>query len=89
PNGWSPKTVMTLIHRLVKKGAVAYDKQGRAHLYRPKLRQSQCVRAQSRSFLDKVFRGATMPMLAQFLEDARLTPDQIHELKQILDKKSQ
>ncbi|MCC6475207.1 MAG: BlaI/MecI/CopY family transcriptional regulator, partial [Burkholderiales bacterium] len=41
PNGWSPKTVMTLIHRLVKKGAVAYDKQGRAHLYRPKLRQSQ------------------------------------------------
>ena len=32
---WSPKTIQTLIKRLVTKGALTYEKQGRVFVYTP------------------------------------------------------
>ncbi|MCC7146956.1 MAG: BlaI/MecI/CopY family transcriptional regulator [Phycisphaeraceae bacterium] len=86
---WSPKTVQTLLNRLVKKGAVGFEKQGRAHHYFPKVKQTQCVLAAGRSFVQRVFGGAAAPMLAHFIEEADLSAEEIEELKRILDKKGQ
>src|SRR5690349_16856841 len=66
PGGWSPRTVKTLLNRLVKKRALAFEVHGKRYLYRPAVRREQCVRAESRSFLARVFGGAVGPMLAQF-----------------------
>lgn len=85
--GWKPKTVMTLLNRLVKKQAAGYEKKGRAYHYFPLVREADCVRAESQSFLQRVFNGAVTPMLAQFLQEAKLSKKDIEELKQILDKK--
>lgn len=84
---WSPKTVQTLLNRLVAKRAVDYEKKGRTHHYFPLLRESQCLRAASRSFLDRVFSGSVGPMLARFLEEADLSQPEIDELKAILKRK--
>ncbi len=85
--GWKPKTVMTLLNRLVKKQAAGYEKKGRAFHYFPLVKEAECVRAESRSFLQRVFGGAVTPMLAQFLQEAKLSKSDIEELKQILEKK--
>jgi BlaI family penicillinase repressor len=85
---WKPKTVMTLLNRLVKKQAAGYEKKGRAFHYFPLVKEADCVRAESRSFLQRVFDGAVTPMLAQFLQEAKLSKTDIEELKQILDKKN-
>jgi BlaI family penicillinase repressor len=88
--GWRPRTVKTLLARLVRKGAVAADDEagpageGRRFLYRANVARDQCVRHETRSFLARVFNGSVAPALLHFLEDARLTPDEVELLRETL-----
>jgi BlaI family penicillinase repressor len=84
---WHPKTVKTLLNRLVKKGALGFTKEGRAYLYRPLVAEKDCVSAESKSFLERVFGGSLMPMLAHFAESRRLKPEEITEIKKLLKGK--
>jgi BlaI family transcriptional regulator, penicillinase repressor len=83
---WKPKTVMTLLNRLAKKGILGYEKKGRAYHYFPLVNQSDCVKAENRSFLSRVYGGALKPALVDFLEEAELSKEDVEELKRILDK---
>ncbi len=83
----SANTIRTLINRLAAKKVLGYTKEGRNHLYRPMVKEADCVRAESRSFLQRVYGGALKPMFAAFIEDEKLTPEEIEELKRILDDK--
>ena len=56
-NGWSPATVKTMLHRLVKKGALSHQADGKKYLYRAGVRRHDCIRKASRSFLERVFGG--------------------------------
>jgi BlaI family penicillinase repressor len=76
--------VKTLLNRLVKKKALRFEKSGREYLYEPAVSEKACVRAESESFLQRVFGGALQPMLAHLVEERKLTPKEIKELKQIL-----
>ena len=84
---WKPKTIHTLLRRLVQKGALGFAKQGREHLFRPLVDAQHCRHAASRSFLHRLFDGEIAPFLATFLEHEKLTRAEIDELKRILDQK--
>ena len=84
---WHPKTVKTLLNRLVKKGALGFKKDGRAYLYHPLVAEKDCVSAESKSFLERVFGGSLKPMLAHFVETRPLAPDEIAELKKLLKER--
>lgn len=84
---WSPKTIKTLLNRLVKKGALAFDTEGNRYLYRPAVRREECVRSETRSFVDRVFGGAVGPMLVQFVSQSKLSSAEIEQLKRLLDEK--
>jgi len=86
---WKPKTIKTLIDRLVKKGAVKYEKDGRRYLYYPAVGREECVTTERKSFIKRVYGGITKPMLAAFLEDAELSGEDIAELKDILEQKAE
>ena len=86
-NDWSPCTVKTLINRLVAKGVLGRVKEGRAFLFRPLVKEADCVLAATESFLDRVFDGSLNPMLARLVEHKKLTRKQIDELKRILEEK--
>ena len=83
---WKPKTIQTLIRRLVQKGALDFEKQGREYLYRPAVTESACEQAASRQFLDRVFDGKMAPFLATFVESANYSDEDIAELKRILNE---
>jgi len=83
---WHPKTAKTLLNRLVKKKALAYQQDGRAYLYRPLVQEGDCVRAEAESFLQRVFGGSLQPMIAHFVEEKKLSPKELAELKRLLDK---
>ena len=87
PDPWHPKTVKTLLNRLVKKRALGFKKEGRAYLYEPLVAEKDCVTAESQSFLDRVFGGSLKPMLSHFVENRALTPGEIAELKKLLQPK--
>jgi BlaI family penicillinase repressor len=84
--GWKPKTVHTLMRRLVDKDALEFDKRGREYVFRPRVGERDCQLAESRSFLRRVFGGEVAPFLAAFVEREQLTPEDIDELRRILDR---
>jgi BlaI family transcriptional regulator, penicillinase repressor len=84
---WKPKTVKTLLNRLVAKKALGFRKEGRAYLYYPLVNEADCVKADSRSFAERVYGGALAPVLANLIEESDLSKDEIAELRRILDRK--
>lgn len=87
-NGWSAATVKTMLHRLVRKGALATEQNGKKYLYTPAVRRDACVRQASRSFLERVFGGDATPALIHFVKVAKLTAKDIEEIRVLLDKKT-
>jgi BlaI family transcriptional regulator, penicillinase repressor len=85
--GWHPKTVKTLLGRLVKKKAAGFVEEGRTYIYRALVSEKECAAAESASFLERVFGGSLQPMLAHFVERQKLSAEEIRELKRILDRK--
>lgn len=84
---WSPRTIKSMLSRLVRKGALAFQQQGNHYLYRPKVTRDECVRHESRSFLSRVFDGQAGVMLAHFVDTGQLKPADIDALKQTLTTK--
>ncbi len=84
---WKPKTVMTLLNRLVKKGVLDFTKKGRLYEYVALVAQEECTHVESQSFLKRVYGGHLQPMLVNFLKQARLSADDVKELKRILDQR--
>ena len=87
-NGWSPRTVRTLINRLVKKNVLGYESQGREYQYFPLVNKDKCVAAYTQSFVERVFNGAAGAMVAAFIKQKRLSAQEIAELRAILDDES-
>ena len=83
---WSPKTIQTLLKRLVNKGALTYEKQGRVFVYMPLIQESAYVRQKSRSFLKRYFDGDMSRMLSACLDEETLTKHEIDTLREILAK---
>ena len=84
---WNHSTIRTLLARLVEKGALDYDVDGSKYIYRAAVSRSQCVRVEGRSFLAKAFGGDVTALLAHFVADSPLSPEQIDQLRQLLDSK--
>jgi BlaI family penicillinase repressor len=87
PMQWHPKTVKTLLGRLVKKGVVRFREEGNRYLYRPAFERDRYVEQESRSFVDRVFGGDATPMLVHFVETMKLSDADLEELRSLLDRK--
>ena len=86
--GWAPRTVKTMLNRLVAKGALAYEVDGKRFLYRAIVNRDACVRHESRSFLSRVFGGAVTPAVVHFLEHSKLSAGEVEQLRQILEREA-
>jgi BlaI family transcriptional regulator, penicillinase repressor len=87
PTGWNPRTIKTMLNRLVKKGVLGFEQHGKAYLYKPLVRRAECVRRESRSFLERVFDGAAGSLLVHFAENTELSREEIRRLKSILARR--
>jgi predicted transcriptional regulator len=85
PTGWHEKTIRTLLNRLLGKGAVSAQKDGRRYLYSPLLRREQWQQQESRSLLDRVFGGKVAPLLAHFSQHEKLSTKDVAELRKLID----
>src|SRR5438067_7414270 len=72
---WRPRTVKTLLARLVKKGAVKSLIQQKRYVYRAAITRQLAARQEARSFLSRVFDGALVPALVTFLKETDLSAD--------------
>ena len=85
---WSPKTIQTLIKRLVTKGALSYEKQSRVFVYTPLIEEKEYIGQKSRSFLERYYDGDITAMLSAYIEDDKLSESEIDTLRSLLAKGS-
>ncbi|WNO60767.1 BlaI/MecI/CopY family transcriptional regulator [Rheinheimera sp. MMS21-TC3] len=81
---WHEKTVKTLLNRLVSKGALDFDKNGRAYLYYPLIKETEYQQQQSRTFVERIFAGRIAPLVAGFANQNKLKADDVEQLKQLI-----
>ncbi|WP_288986931.1 BlaI/MecI/CopY family transcriptional regulator [uncultured Sphingopyxis sp.] len=85
-NGWTQATVKTLLARLVQKGAVAAEADGRRYLYRPAVDRDAAVGDESQRFVDRLFGGRVSPLIAHLADREALTDADIAEIEALLRK---
>lgn len=83
--GWAEGTVKALLNRLLKKGAIAADKDGRRFLYRPLIGRDDYVDIESQGLLDRLFDGRLAPLVSHFSKREKLAPADIAELRRLLE----
>lgn len=86
---WSPKTIQTLIKRLVNKGVLSYEKQSRMFIYTPLVKESDYIGQESNSFLKRFYDGNIAAMVSAYIENDQLTESEINTLRSLLSKDSQ
>ena len=83
---WAPKTVKTLLSRLVAKGALSYEQVGNSYVYRASCTRDEVTHQETRGFVERVFGGSVAPLVAHFLREHKLTDAEVEELKQLLER---
>ena len=81
---WSPKTVQTLIRRLVAKGVLSYEKQGRMFIYTPTVDEEDYLRQKSASFVEQYFHGDFSALVSAYADAEGLDPSEVEALRGIL-----
>ncbi len=84
--GWKRATAMTLLGRLIAKGAIATEGEGRRWNYSAAVQRAGCVTQETRGFLDRLFNGALLPMVAHCIEHQKLSAQELSDLRALLDQ---
>jgi BlaI family penicillinase repressor len=84
---WKPKTIHTLISRLVTKGAIFADKSNpKMFLYRAAVSQAQYRLTENQSFLSRVYDGSMKMMLTAFIKEQILTDEERADLRALIER---
>src|ERR1051325_1011542 len=81
---WSPRTVKTLLGRLLRKGALGHKAEGNRYVYFARVTRGACVGHESRSFLARVFDGDATSALVHLARAGKLTEPQLRQLREVL-----
>ena len=81
----SPKTIQTLIRRLVDKGALSAEKRGRQFYYTPAIDRDDFIDSQKKRFTDRFFGGDVTLLVSSFIGDGKITRKELEEIRSIID----
>lgn len=84
--GWSRSTTLTMLRRMTDKGLVACVDNGKMKTYTPLIERETAVKKETESFLNRVYHGSISMLINGFVERQRLSPEELSELRQILDR---
>ena len=82
--GWSIRTVKTMLARLLAKGVLSHEEEGRRYLYRPLVEREDYVAGESQRLIDRLFGGKLTPLVAHLADRDQLTAQDIAEIEAIL-----
>ena len=83
--GWEASTIKTLVTRLVKKGELVQTRR-KVYYYSPVVTREEYGSGEARRLAEKVYGGGLAKLVASFVEGGEFTPDEIDELRAILDR---
>ncbi|MGD8279275.1 MAG: BlaI/MecI/CopY family transcriptional regulator [Gemmatimonadota bacterium] len=80
-------SVLSALQTLEEKGYVRHEAEGRAYRYHPLVAPSQAGSSAIARVLEKIFHGSAESMLAQMVEDRRLTRGELERMRALLEKR--
>ena len=83
--GWSRNTVLTYLTRMEAKGLVRIDKETYPHIYHATVDRESCQQQERQSFLHRVYSGSAGELIAAFLKEEPISPEERERLRKILD----
>ena len=78
--GTAYNTILTLMRILREKGYLTCRKQGRAHIYKPRVNRQAAARRAVTQLLGKFFDNSPGELVLNFLENEDLQPDELGKL---------
>ena len=82
--GWDARTVKSLLTRLVRKKAVAYEQYKNLYLYRPLIHEEEAIRPKLRKFVDQIFNGSISMLLLHFSKNRKLNKEELSQIKKMI-----
>lgn len=83
-NGWTKNTVITMLKRMIDKGAMTYDQGERAKHFRMTIERTEAELEETNSFLDKVYNGNVGLMISNLIGSSQLSAEELEELRRII-----
>lgn len=83
---WNPKTIHTLLKRLVQKGAVTYTKESRVFIYTPLIKENDYLKKENNHFLNRFYNGRISSMVTNYMSSNHISDEDLAELKKLLFK---
>lgn len=81
---WNPKTIHTLLKRLVQKGAVTYRKEGRVFVYTPLVEKKEYLKKENDHFLNRFYNGKISGMVTNYINSDHVSREDLAELRKLL-----
>jgi len=84
-NGWRETTVRTLVHRLIRKGALAASRgAGGGAVYAARLSREAWVGEETRGLVDRLFGGQVAALVAHLARDRTAAPEDLARLRRLV-----
>ncbi len=80
-------TVMTMMKNMEARGHLKKRSEGRAFVYTATVPESRMLRRIVGDFIDRVFNGSTEPLLAQLVEERRLSERDLETISRMIREK--
>lgn len=87
--GWKKTTIATFLTRLVEKGALSADKQGKLYYYTPLITEKEYRKSQTKNLIKSLYNGSVRDFAVSFFEEQKLSDDDIKELRAIFEDKGE
>ena len=84
--GWALPAVITAMNRLIDKGFLACEKQGRSNWYRSLVSEQEYKAAEGRSVIDRLYGSSFTGMVASLYDGRAIGKKDLDELRQYLDE---
>ena len=83
---WTLPAVATALNRLVEKGYLSCEKEGRSNYYRPLISEEAYKAAEGRTFLEKLYGNSFTGMVASLYDSRAIGPEDLEDLRRFLDE---
>ena len=81
--GWKKTTIGTFLTRLVEKGALSAEKQGKLYYYTPLISQKDYRKSQTKNLISSLYGGSIKDFAVSLFEEQSISDEDLKELKAI------
>jgi predicted transcriptional regulator len=79
-------SVLTTIRVLERKGYVKHSKDGRAHVYAPRVGREEATRSEIRHLVGRFFKNSHEQLVLNILEDQGIETEELDRLREMLER---